>query len=182
MQPETPLALRDIKPLAPVPLGTPWYVWAAVVLGTAALLAVAWWWWWRRRRRAASLPPAPPEPADVVALRALSLAYAAERSGAALRRSYYFKLSEIVRAYLEARFGVNATDLTTEEIARMPRLSPEMAISERERLLTLLGAADAVKFAKRDPSDEDCARDYEQARALVLATRPAQLGTTESAA
>ena len=37
-------------------------------------------------------------------------------------RRYYFAVSAVVRAYVEGRFGLNATDLTTEEI--LSRMEP----------------------------------------------------------
>jgi len=168
------LDLRDIKPLQQVPLGWPWYVSAALAATLVTLTLLALWWWRARRRRAQhAATSAPPEPAFIVAKRALARAYAASRESSASRQTYYFALSEIIRAYVEARFVLNATDLTTEEISRALRERELVSPSERTRLLALLAAADAVKFAQADPSPAACDDAYLQACTFVDATRPA---------
>jgi hypothetical protein len=114
--------------------------------GAGAALAL---WLRRRRDRVAAVPEAPPIPAHEIALAALDRLAAQRAVGDAAVRRFYFALSEIVRAYIEGRFGLNATDLTTEEILRR-----SIALPLRRRppgLRAFLHDTDRVKFAAHRP-------------------------------
>ncbi len=164
--------LRDIKPLLEVPLGPPWWVWALAATLVALLLG-ALLWWWRSRRRPAQAVVAP-DPADVVALRALAELSGRDLSEQAGRHRYCVELSQIVRSYIEARFGLNATDLTTEEIARAMAARPELSGVE-QRVLEVLRTTDGVKFAQQATGAEALLSARDSATAFVEATRPREL-------
>ena len=85
-------------------------------------------------------------------------------------RAAVFELSEIVRAYLGRRLSFDALDLTSEEL---------LATLHRRRILGLdlqelsdeLSWQDLVKFAKAEPSAEECERAIDRAASLVDRTR-----------
>jgi hypothetical protein len=167
---DEPPAIREIKPLQPIHRPRPW-LWIsiaiAVVLALGALLA----WWWRRRQSAPkSEPKAPPLPAHVVALAALERLAASDPMGDAAVRRFYFALSEVVRVYIEGRFGLNATDLTSEEILRsLHRL--ELGEANALGLRAFLADTDAVKFAAQRPQRSEIGAILGWARGFVEATR-----------
>ena len=71
-------------------------------------------------------------------------------------RAYYFSISEVLRSYIEARFGLNATDLTTEEIlARMTTELSEIADDHRQILVDFLSETDRVKYDIHTPSETE---------------------------
>jgi len=179
MPPTTP-DIRDIKPVVEVPLGVPWWLVALGVLVALAILAALVVW--ARRRRRPRAPAAPPEPVDAHALRLLAQAQRELGDDPEEAQRYYFRISEIVRAYVEARFALNATDLTTEEIAGRLAGVAEFPGTERPRLLALLTAADTVKFAKREPTGTERGDTYEQAVRFVTTTRPAPRASEAAAA
>jgi hypothetical protein len=86
-------------------------------------------------------------------------------------RATIFALSEIVRGYLGDRLQFNALDLTSEEF---------VAELRRRRLIGLDLAAlmeevaweDLVKFAKVEPTAEECLRGIDLAESLIRHTRP----------
>ena len=164
-----PPAIRDIKPLQRIERPRPW-LWLAVAVALVTVLAGALALF-VRRRRAAPAEPAPAIPAHQIALAALERLAALDlRDDEALRR-FYFALSEIVRGYVEGRFGLNATDLTTEEIvASLDRLP--LPAAGADALGAFLGDADRVKFAAYRPRREDAASMLERARRFVEDTRP----------
>jgi hypothetical protein len=107
-----------------------------------------------------------------VALAALDRLAATEPVGDAAVRRYYFALSEIVRAYIEGRFALNATDLTSEEILEsLGRLDLSEELSRGLR--TFLLDSDAVKFAAHRPPRAQIGAILDWARRFVEATRPA---------
>lgn len=161
--------IRGLKPLRQVDRRIPW-LWIAVVFLAAALLAwLAWFLWRRRADRLANIPPIP---AHELAFKALDELRATDFSDPRAVRRFYFAISEVIRAYLEGRFGLNATDLTTEEIlADLPDiggLPPAQNASLRRFLLD----TDQVKFAHHEPDQAEIEITYEAALKLVEETRP----------
>lgn len=87
-------------------------------------------------------------------------------------KEYYTQLTEILRQYLEGRFGINAMEMTTTQIKRAVRstLPTDTAPTLMNQVLEM---ADYVKFAKLRPLPEDNQRAYAQAMAFVEDTKPA---------
>ena len=168
MQPGAP-DIRDIKPLIELPrhLSLGLVVAALVAVAVVALLV----WWWRRRRRGASAVVPAPDPADVVALRALRELRDDLVAARIDVHPFYFALSGVVRAYVEGRYGLNATDLTTDEIRARVAEQAELAPAVAEDLVALLDAADWVKFGRAPATVGDAERACDRARRLVESTR-----------
>lgn len=160
--------IRGLKPLRRVARPVPWG-WIAGSVVVLIALAVALWLYLRQRRRASEVPP---EPAHLVAFRALDSLRAMDFSDSEEVRRFYFAVSEVVRAYVEGRFGLNATDLTTEEILGEVAGLPELAEEPREGLREFLLETDRVKFADQFAGETEVAATYEQALGFVEATMP----------
>lgn len=167
--------IRDIKPLRRAEPGRPWLLWLGIALAVLALAAAAWWWR-RRRERGDAAPETPAVPPYELAIQELERLRRTDFSNLRELRRYYFAVSAVLRAYIEGRFGLNATDLTTEEI--LNRLGEPAPIAIRldpvqaRRLERFLLATDQVKFAAHLPGPEEIDRTYEQALGFVRATRP----------
>lgn len=87
-------------------------------------------------------------------------------------KQYYTTLTEILREYLEGRFGIYAMEMTTTQIKRAVYATvPEKEASKK--MDEILEMADYVKFAKMRPLPEDNLRALNQAIAFVENTRPA---------
>lgn len=65
-------------------------------------------------------------------------------------KQYHVQLSEIVREYIELRFGIMALEQTTDEIMRGLRLT-ELTDVQKQELRKLFMLTDLVKFAKERP-------------------------------
>jgi hypothetical protein len=124
---------------------------------------------WSRRERVKKAPPSePPKPEDEVALNSL---LALEKSTTLSKgefKAYYFKTSEILKAYIGARFGFDALEMTTRE------LKDELARHFSEphpELDTLLLLLDRVKFTDHVPVGEEAIQIIPEARKFVLVTR-----------
>lgn len=163
--------LRDIAP--PLPIPRDWRGPFALA-GGLVLLAVlgALGWWWRRRRvaRVAAVPPVPPDARALAALAAL------DARGLPVRgevKPYYAELSDVVRRYLEDRFGVRAPEMTTEEFLVATARGGALGAAHRALLAEFLRESDLVKFARHRPSPEAAARAMDAARRFVGETRPA---------
>ncbi len=85
----------------------------------------------------------------------------------------YEALSNILREFLQNRYGFGAMEMVTQEIAK------ELAarrINIREALLQLLVRADLVKFADSRPDIEECRRSLRVAEVLVGSAGEAEMG------
>jgi hypothetical protein len=154
-------------PAPPVPLLVPslrllgWTAGAlaAIAAGLLAVRAL------RARSRAAAEPPAP-EPPAVRLSRRLDALEAKGLPGRGRGREHVFELSEIVREWVGAVTGVNALDLTTDELVeRLGRLAdPRVDLVALRRFSE---EADLVKYARAPADPADCAAATAFARRLA---------------
>lgn len=86
-------------------------------------------------------------------------------------KPFYLEFSEIIRAYLQRRFGFSALDMTTHEIIRETG-SLNIMSDLKAALVEMLEGSDLVKFAKLIPSPEQMNTDLEKAWSFVEATTP----------
>ena len=85
-------------------------------------------------------------------------------------RAAVFELSEIVRAYLGRRLRFDALDSTTEELLSELRRRRILGLDLLE-LSEELSWQDLVKFAKAEPTADECERAIDRAASLVDRTR-----------
>lgn len=116
--------------------------------------------------------PAPPLPADVVALAALERLRGDDLPARGEVVEHYRRLTGIVRRYLEDRFGLHAPERTTEEFLREAERSDALDPGHRATLGPFLRSADLVKFARLEPTGEECLRALDLGVAFVRATAP----------
>jgi len=160
--------IRDLKPLRDVRRRPPW-LWIGVGALAAAAVALAVGWWVRRWRR--RLSQVPRRPAHEIAFEAMATLRRTDFDDPEAVRRFYFQISEVVRFYVENRFAVNATDLTTEEILEWLDLGEGPGENQVGPLEQFLWQTDQVKFAHQDPSQQDIETTYDQALGFVEATR-----------
>jgi len=159
--------IADIKgPLHARPALWPWLL-------AAALLLAAWYAWKRWKARASAVPAqsaVPAVPPETVAARAISELRVSglwENDQAA----YYLRLTDILRAYLEARYGEPVTAMTSAEVERVVKFrAQDLQIGGNVR--ELLSRADLVKFAKAKSAPEEGPRDADLALNVIEATTP----------
>ncbi len=146
--------IRDIKGFVPVPHGWLWLV----LLALALVLLVAWWL--KRRKPVSANAPAitPLSPLEI----ALAALQGLREADLPVER-FYTQLSDIVRQFIEGRYGLRAPERTTEEFLAEASL-PEQYMA---LLRTFLQAADLVKFARHRPGADDMARAWAAAEKFV---------------
>jgi len=144
-------------------------------LAAVVLAALATWGFlaWRRREVAVVAPP--PVPPHVLAYHELE-SLEASREPMLERgefQDYYLRLTDIAKAYLEGRFGIDANDRTTDEIrrelmSRGQRISPLSA----DEVLRFLQDCDLVKFARFAPPLDEAREALLTVRGMVDRSRP----------
>lgn len=104
------------------------------------------------------------------ALAALDEARSLMRAGSA--REFGISTSEVIRSYIEKRFGVIATQRTTEEFLQSLLQDPDEALSRHRALLAdFLQQCDIIKFAGTGGALAELESLLASARSFVLATQ-----------
>lgn len=154
---DTTQAIKPIKQPLPVPYS--WREFAPYLIGAAVLMAAVAGLIYYLRRRKKKAPPSPerPKPRDPAHIWAKNELRKLEEEKLWQKdevKQYYSRLTDILRLYLEYRYGWMALESTTEQIA--DEISQfEMAKEEKDKLLGILRRADMVKFAKRLPMPDE---------------------------
>ena len=153
------------EPFPTPPARWPWLLAGGALLLGGGLLVAA-----NRRRRVPTLAIAPTPP-HVRALRELERLRQRPRATAAEVAAFYVAVSQVLRDYLEARFGLRAPERTTEEFLRDLEAGDALAKAHRADLEAFLSQCDLVKFAAVVPSERDHEVAWQLAAAFVEATR-----------
>jgi uncharacterized RDD family membrane protein YckC len=149
-------------------IGTNWVlVWSLTVLGAAVLTALLTLLvlFFLRAYLETLIPPAPPRPANEVALEALVLLAVAEIPPS----ERYAGVIDVLRAYLGGRFGFDGLECTTRELMSSLTGVDLKEVTDTE-LRLVLEDADLVKFAGIEPSDEEAQRLVPAVRRVVEIT------------
>ena len=173
--------VRDIAPPVDMPGG--WGIWIA--LATAAIVVAAGLiWWWRRPRRAKEVPVLAPHLLALRQLRELQAERLVEKGNIKL---FHIRVSDVLRRYIENRFGVHAPERTTEEF--LTTLGNDGTLgSSRPLLREFLNHCDLVKFAKHQPTTAESQDTFDTCRQFVVDTaasdapdepNPAQAATSK---
>ena len=161
--PKTDLG-KDIKPIKG-PLRAPvtfieLLPWLLALIALAAIVAGAVYIYRRRKmarpiiqlRTKSKLPP------HIIALEALENLRLKKLWQTGKMKDYFTEMTDIIRIYIEDRFGILAMEMTTEEIMKSLKKSGADN-SARKTLQETLEVADLVKFAKALPlplENEQC--------------------------
>ena len=159
--------LRDIAD--PIDVPVPWWWWVLATLLTCAVLA-ALGWWWHRQRQAQCVPHSvSPHEAALAKLDAL---LAENLLADGYLKLFYLRLSDIVRHYIEDRFGLRAPEQTTDEFLVALANAPQIRGDHQQLLRRFLRQADMVKFAKFKPGADETGGAVEAARRFIEQTVP----------
>jgi hypothetical protein len=153
----TEASVKDIKPPFTEPFDWKWYLpyvyWGAGALAIiiAAILLVLKL---TRKKPEVEVEKKPDIPPHILALEQLDRIKAESVWKEGKIKEYYSAISDSVRLYIEGRFGVQALELTTDEIIRAFRTQVVDPLS-KEKLQQMLVLADLVKFAKQIPIEQE---------------------------
>lgn len=86
-------------------------------------------------------------------------------------KQYYTRLVDVLREYIDGRFGISAMEMTSSEIIMALKRNKEYA-EVNKHLDEILAMADFVKFAKMRPLPDDNERVMRRAIDFVETTRP----------
>ena len=159
---------HDIKPQVKFPYTFkevfPWVAGALAVIALVYNLIV---WLLRRKKKAQEAEKA--EPAHIRALRKLDKFRGDKYWKPENQKSFYSGVTDALREYIAARYGVGALEMTTAEIFEGLK-GTDVPAALYEEMKELFERADFVKFAKFTATDEENATVLPQAVHFVTAT------------
>jgi hypothetical protein len=124
-----------------------------------------------RMKKTGEVIPVNPDPAHIIAFRQLEQLKEEKLWEKGEIKGYYTKLTEILRVYLENRFGIYSMELTTiETLAELKRTGFREDEPFR-KLRTVLTGADLVKFAKYNPEPSENELQFNYAWEFVEITK-----------
>lgn len=184
-------ALTDIHPIADVAeFDSKWYdwlpdwitdYWVYILLGVLIIAGgVCAYLIMSKKVNVTILPQKKRLPPDQIAFNRLNALKEAQLWEKGQEKEYYTRLIDILRDYLQERFGINAMEMTSSQILKALRANEETRLSH-SRMERVVEIADFVKFAKVRPLPDDNVRAFSDAMQFVEETRPAPETTEESA-
>jgi len=179
---DTTKAIKDIKGIMTAPLTVgemlPWIL-AIMILGALAIIAYTIYLRKKSNKPIILFKPKPELPAHILALEALNHLKDEALWKKGKFKEYYTGLTDILRSYLEKRFGVMAQEMTSDEI--LEALKNQTNDGLMNRLRNLFFTADLVKFAKGIPEPNENEVNLEIAYDFVETTKliPAVESKTE---
>jgi hypothetical protein len=145
--------------------------WIIIVLIAAALVYLLARYLPRNPLKRFVRPVPPPEPAHIIALRELQALRGEELWQKGEVKEYYSRLSDILRRYIDNRFGISSPELTTDETVRMLHRAAVTSGGQMDLVKEVLSLSDMVKFAKYVPDSGVHETSYGNALRFVEETR-----------
>ncbi|MFA7711187.1 MAG: hypothetical protein WCY30_08795 [Candidatus Neomarinimicrobiota bacterium] len=165
--------LKDIKP--PFRLRRTISAEVLLLILLIGLTAGAYWYYrhWKKKHPPVIIDEKFLESPHVVALNQLKSLKAKFPTTPEEMRIFYFRISEILREFLERRFFIRALEMTTTEIvAAFDSLDIEPAVVDE--WLKLLPELDIVKYAGQTPAEKNIAAVWDQSYRCVDRTKREQ--------
>ena len=163
--------VRGIKP--PVSLSKSYfrlYIIIAIVFGVLALVAIVLHYIYNRKHQEAETIHVP-LPSHQIAYNELESLRAMDLISKGQIKEYYYRLSNIVRHYIENRFKLMAPEMTTEEFLAEMTVTGKLSGVHKELVGNFLEHCDMVKFAAYGPDSREIENSFNSAKKLVDETR-----------
>ena len=175
-------ALTDIHPIADVAeFESKWYdwlpdwitdYWVYILLGILVIAGgICAYLIMSKKVNVSILPQKKRLPPDQIAFNRLNALKEAQLWEKGQEKEYYTRLIDILRDYLQERFGINAMEMTSSQILKALRSNEETRMSH-SRMERVVEIADFVKFAKVRPMPDDNVRAFSDAMQFVEETKP----------
>jgi hypothetical protein len=169
---DTTKAFKDIK--GPLDAPFTWQEAAPYIIGGLLCLAVAVAiGYYLRSRKKTIVKVEKPKvlvPPHIEALEQLQLLRDEKLWQNGFEKEYHIRISDIIRNYVERRFGLTALEQTTDEIMRHTRSIDLIDENLRHKLKQILSLSDMVKFAKELPLPNENEQSMDNAIHFVNST------------
>lgn len=164
--------IEDLSMVAPADMR--WVMFA--IIAVLALVAIGLGLWHLTRTGKITLFQKPVIPPETLALEKLAAIRPLIAEGRV--REFVEQISDILRSYLEARFGLLAPKLSTEEFLYEARKTDSLGVAQRSGLGEFLFRCDSVKFALSGLGVASMEELYQTAERFIIQSTPAKVEAT----
>lgn len=167
------VGLAPIKEIIKEPAKfTDYLPYVATLVGLLLLIGLIYYWRNRPKKEQEVIEIRDVRPAHQIALDALFELEEKKLWQSGKVKEYHSELSQILRAYIEERFGVPALESTTSDLR--VALRDVLQSEHYEEMMRMMGIEDLVKFAKAQPPIEVHAEYLEFVRKFINNTKVVQ--------
>ena len=165
------LEIRDLEPPVALPRSSSGWVLVGLFLLGGGLIGIGVWFWCRRQR------PRDRQQVHTVlphewAFEQLRQLVSEELAQQGRTKEFYHRLSDILRRYIELRFGLHAPERTTEEFLSELGSDRTLEPKHKDLLKAFLVHCDLVKFAEFQPSTKEVQRAFDGCKEFIVETEP----------
>lgn len=143
--------------------------WLALVGVVLILFAAGTVFWVRRKKLEESIESS--IPAHDLAFGQIEALVAENLPEKGEIKEFYRRISDILRRYVENRFGLQAPEQTTEEFLGTLAVTRLLTPPQKELLKEFLRHCDLVKFAEHRPENDDIQKTFDSCKNFILETR-----------
>ena len=163
------LEIHEIAPPVELPKPLPVWLWPLVgALGAVLIAALAMILWPRRKGGTVAVPR---RPAHEIAFDALEKLVADDLAAKGELKEFYQRISDILRHYIEDRFGLHAPERTTEEFLAELGSGRALQADHKPLLGRFLQHCDLVKFAEHQPTRDDIQETFDSCKNFIIETK-----------
>ncbi|MDE5929232.1 MAG: BatD family protein [Muribaculaceae bacterium] len=165
---------RKLVDYIPDAIADYWWIWLLGLI-LAGGIALVWWLIVKKGKlkRVAAVFRKPPEAPFDKAIRRLNEIREQRLAQSGNDKHYFTELTDVLRTYLNGRFGIYAMEMTSKQIVEAMNANSETA-RFTDSISPVLELADIVKFAKMRTSVEENQSAYAEVRKLVELTKPVE--------
>jgi hypothetical protein len=160
------LEIKDIVGPQNLPRTFPWVV---VIVGIVIVAGILVFVFFRLRKK--RMRVIPPLAAHEIALLRLQRLLDRKLDEQKLYREFTIEVSDILRGYIEGRFGLRAPERTTEEFLIEASSGLKVDDEKKEMIEQFLIHCDMVKFAHLQPTEKDIQKTFDSCRDFINATK-----------
>lgn len=154
-----------------------WWIFLIVLLIAAGVFV--WLRYIKGKKAIPLVPKKKPVPPYELAMQELNRLKSEKLCENGHEKEYYTRLTEILRVYLDKRFGINAMEMTSTQIMQQIRSNDDTKTSAPV-MKQILEMADFVKFAKVRPLPDDNQKAFANAVTFVENTKPVEQPAAEN--
>ena len=173
------LYIKDISGPVEIPGYKQVYIW---ITGIGLLVAIsggglAYLIYKKRtlQERSTRIPP------QEIAYRELEVLLAEKLIEKGRVKLFYMRITDILRHYIENRFGLRAPEQTTEEFLAELSRSNLLETSYKNLLKEFLNHCDLVKFAEYSPTNDEIQTSFDSCKEFIMTTKAGKQGNSPQA-
>ncbi|MDR2010966.1 MAG: hypothetical protein LBQ22_10855 [Bacteroidales bacterium] len=147
------------------------YWWIIIIALLLAAGLIYYFLFYKKDKKPAIFRAKPKEPAHLTALRELEKIRKEKIWAKGLIKEFHVQVTDVIRNYIEDRFGINAKEMTTTEILSSFSGTDYLDNENIQKLKQMLELADTVKFAKYQPLQNENDLSLNNAVGIVESTK-----------